>query len=1182
MIDHIIEGSVRNRVFVLLLAGMAAVIGTWALLETPVDAIPDLSDVQVIVYTEYPGQAPQVVEDQVTYPMATAMLAVPYAKDVRGYSFFGFSMVYVIFEDGTDLYWARSRVLEYLNVVQGRLPEGATPQLGPDATGVGWVYEYTLADFTPRTEVLRAKLDINGDHTVDDTELPFPDDPDNAHLFTEQALRELFSVDEPPTKARSAEEWTETTLKYLVDGFDRDGDKRISRGELRRAANFRGVSLDRLRSVQDWYLRYDLMGVDGVAEVASVGGFVRQYQVVVDPEKLRAFGVSLQTVKMAIKDANLDVGGRLIEMAETEYMVRGQGYIRSVEDLETIPIGLDAEQHAPILLSQVARVQMGPEVRRGLVDMNGEGEVVTGVVILRFGENARKAIQKVEERLEELKRGLPEGVEIHVSYDRSGLIDRAVNTLRDKLLEEMIVVALICAVFLLHIRSSLVAIFTLPLGVLLSFIAMYMLGLNANIMSLGGIAIAVGVMVDASVVMVENMHKHRERDPDKDQATLVIEASKEVGPALFFSLLIVTVSFLPVFALEQQEGRLFRPLAFTKTFAMGFSSILAVTVIPVLMYYLVRGNIRPESKNPLSRFFTWVYRPIIRGVLRSPLPVLAVGLLVALGTAWPYSQLGSEFMPPLNEGDLLYMPTTPPGISITAARDLLQETDRIIAKHPQVAHVLGKIGRADTATDPAPLTMIETTILLTPDEEWPEGKTIEDVISELDSMVQMPGVTNAWTMPIKTRIDMLATGIKTPVGIKLLGDDLEELSRVGTEIEGVLQGVEGTASVYSERVVGGNFIDIRVRRADAARYGLNVRQIQEVITSAIGGMNVTETVEGLERYPVNVRYPRALRGDLEALREVAVQTPLGHSVPLGQVADIAVTKGPPAIKSENARRTAWIYVDLTTSDVGGYVERAREVVDTQVRLPEGVSIVWSGQYEYMQRANERLKVVVPITIAIIFILLYAHFRQIGETVMVMVGTIVFAPIGGIWLLYLAGYNMSVAAGVGFIALSGLAAETGVVMIVYLDEAYERFKRDGRMSGVADLKEAILEGAVDRVRPKLMTVSTTMIGLLPIMFGTETGTRVMKRIAAPMVGGLVSSTLLTLVIIPAFYLLWKGFLLRRDLREQGLSTPPTPQESTAPPPITHDAGEKRDGAEVPHDGAAHDGAAVEHPAGDVEP
>ncbi len=1126
MIDSIIESSVRNRFFVLLLAALAVVLGLWALKETPVDAIPDLSDVQVIVYTEYPGQAPQVVEDQVTYPLSTAMLAVPYAKDVRGYSFFGFSMVYIIFEDGTDLYWARSRVLEYLNFVQGKLPKGVTPALGPDATGVGWIYEYSLADFSPRTGVLQDKFDQNGDHTVSDQELPAPDEGD---LYSDAMLHELFSVETPPTKAASPAAWADESVHFLHQAFDRDGDDRISTHELSRAANFRGVSLDKLRSVQDWYLRYDLMGVDGVAEVASVGGFVRQYQVEVDPEKLRAFGVSLQQIKTAIQDANMDVGGRLIEMAETEYMVRGQGYIRSLADLETIPIALDPGQHVPILLSQVARVQMGPEMRRGLVDMNGEGEVVTGIVIMRFGENARQVIIDVKERLEELQSGLPEGVEVHVSYDRSSLIDRAIQTLQDKLLEEMLVVALVCMVFLLHIRSSLVAIFTLPVGVLLSFIAMKLLGLNANIMSLGGIAIAVGVMVDASVVMVENMHKHRERDPDKDQATLVIEASKEVGPALFFSLLIVTVSFLPVFTLEQQEGRLFGPLAFTKTFAMGFSAILAITVIPVLMFYLVRGNIRPESKNPLSRLFIWIYRPIIGLVMKAPLAVLALGVGIAAATIWPMSQLGNEFMPPLNEGDLLYMPTTPPGISVTAARDLLQETDRIITQHPQVAHVLGKIGRAETATDPAPLTMIETTILLTSPETWPDDKTIEDVISELDGMVQIPGVTNAWTMPIKTRIDMLATGIKTPVGIKLLGDDLAVLSAVGAEIEGVLQGVEGTASVYSERVVGGNFIDIRVRRQDAARYGLNIRQVQDVIMSAIGGMNVTETVEGLERYPVNVRYPRELRGDLDALRRVAVHTPLGHTVPLSQVADIAVTKGPPAIKSENARRTAWIYVDLTTTDVGGYVENARAVVEREVRLPEGVSLVWSGQYEYMQRANERLTIVVPITIAIIFILLYAHFRQLGETVMVMIGTIVFAPIGGIWLLYLADFNMSIAAGVGFIALAGLAAETGVVMIVYLDEAYERFKSEGRMTSMDDLKQAIAAGAVDRVRPKLMTVATTMIGLLPIMFGTETGTRVMKRIAAPMVGGLVSSTVLTLVLIPALYLIWKGFLLRRELR-----------------------------------------------------
>ena len=1128
MIEHIIEASVRNRVFVLLVGFLIGLVGFWTVKNTPVDAIPDLSDVQVIVYTEYPGQAPQVVEDQVTYPLTTAMLAVPYAQDVRGYSFFGFSLVYIIFEDGTDLYWARSRVLEYLNVVQGRLPDGATPQLGPDATGVGWVYEYTLADFSPRAEVLRATLDTDGDNTVSEDELPAPADGDR---YSEQQLRELFESQPSPVHEAHPGRFVDDAMHYIVECFDRDNDGRIDRAELGRAANFRGVSLQRLRSLQDWYLRYDLMGLSGVSEVASVGGFVKQYQVEVDPEKLRAYGLNLMQVRTAIQRANQDVGGRLIEMAETEFMVRGQGYITSLEDLETIPVGMDASEHVPVLLSQIARVQIGPDVRRGLVDMNGEGEVVTGVVLLRFGDNALQVIDRVKERLEELKPGLPEGVEVHTSYDRSELIERAVHTLQSKLTEEMIVVALICVIFLLHLRSAFVAILTLPVGVLMAFIAMYLLDINANIMSLGGIAIAVGVMVDASVVMVENLHKHRERHPDADQAELVIASSKEVGPALFFSLLIVMVSFLPVFTLEQQEGRLFAPLAWTKTFAMGFSSLLAITVIPALMVYLVRGHIRPEADNPLSRIFIRGYRPIIHFALRRPLLIIGAGLAIAAATIWPYSKLGNEFMPPLNEGDLLYMPTTPPGISITAARELLQETDRIIAQHPQVKHVLGKIGRAETATDPAPLTMIETTILLTDQETWPEGKTIEDVSNELNEMVNVPGVTNAWTMPIKTRIDMLATGIKTPVGIKLLGDDLDVLADVGEQIEGVLQGVEGTASVFSERVVGGNFVDIRVRREDAARYGLNVADVQLVITSAIGGMEITETVEGLERYPVNLRFPRELRSDLESLREVAVPTPMGHTVPLSQVADIEVTKGPPAIKSENARRTAWIYVDLSTDDVGGYVENAREIVEREVPLPDGVSLSWSGQYEYMERANAKLRVVVPITIAIIFILLYMHFRQLGETAMVMLGTLVFAPIGGVWLLYLAGFNLSVAAGVGFIALAGLAAETGVVMIVYLDEAVERFREEGRMNAIADLKEAITEGAVDRVRPKLMTVATTMIGLLPVMFGTETGTRVMKRIAAPMVGGLVSSTILTLVLIPSIYLLWKGFTLRRELSSE---------------------------------------------------
>ncbi len=1131
MIDRIIEASLRNRVFVLLMTVMAAAAGVWALRSTPVDALPDLSDVQVIVLSEYPGQAPGVVEDQVTYPLTSAMLSVPYARTVRGYSFFGFSLVYVIFEDGTDLYWARSRVLEYLNVVGRRLPQGVSPQLGPDATGVGWVYEYTLSDFSPRAEVLRAGLDADGDGAVDATELPAPRegievDGGTRQVYAQAQLAQLFQGG-----SSRSERFVEDSLRFVVEAFDRDADARISQEELSQAANFRGLDLAQLRSLQDWYLRYDLMSLQGVSEVASVGGFVRQYQVEVAPEKLRAFGVSLGQVREAIQRSNLDVGGRVVELAEREFMVRGRGTIASVEDLETAPVGVDPETHAPILLSQVARVQLGPEARRGIVELNGQGEVVTGIVLLRFGENALQVIERVEERLQSLKKGLPPGVELHVSYNRASLIERAIDTLKVKLLEEMAVVALICVLFLLHMRSALVAIFTLPVGVLMSFSVMRLFNINADIMSLGGIAIAIGVMVDASVVMVENLHKHRERHPHRSQLRLAVDASKEVGPALFFSLAIITVSFLPVFSLQAQEGRLFKPLAWTKTFAMGASTILSITVIPVLMYYLVRGRIVREEKNPLSRLFIALYRPLIRAVLRWPRTTVLAAVVLLGVTLFPYSRLGSEFMPPLNEGDLLYMPTTPPGISITKARELLQQTDKIIASHPQVEHVLGKVGRAETATDPAPLSMIETTIILTDPETWPDGVSIETIAADLDRMVDFPGLTNAWTMPIKTRIDMLATGIKTPIGIKLLGDDLEELNALGERIEAMLRELPGTASVYSERATGGGYIDIDVRRADAARYGLSVADVQDVVRTAIGGMNLTWTVEGLERYPVNLRYPRELRNDTEALRRVAVPTPMGHDVPLSHVADIGFSRGPPVIKSENARRTTWIYVDLdkeTTEgrDLGGYVRSARQAVDRQVSLPPGVSMVWSGQYEYMERAAQRLSAVIPLTLGIIVILLYAHFRRLGETVIVMT-TLPFALVGGIWLMFLMGFNMSVAVGVGFIALAGLAAETGVVMLVYLEEAIDRFQAEGRLRSQQDLKAAITEGAVDRVRPKLMTVATTMIGLMPIMFGTETGTRVMKRIAAPMVGGLLSSAILTLLIIPAVYLLWRGFQLRRE-------------------------------------------------------
>ncbi len=1032
IVASIIEGSIRNRVMVLIGLVMLLAGGIWAMVTTPVDAIPDLSDVQVIVVSDHPGQAPQVVEDQVTYPVATALLSVPYASNVRGYSFFGLSMVYVIFEDGTDLYWARSRVAEALDAATDRLPGGVHPRLGPDATGVGWVYEYSLTS----------------------------------------------------------------------DRHD----------------------LAELRSLQDWYLRYELTALEGVSEVASVGGFVRQYQVEVDPEKMRAHGVSLAQVKRAIQRSNSDTGGRLLEIAETEFMVRSEGYLRSVDDLELVPVGVDPESHTPVLLSQIAHIHLGPQMRRGLVEMNGEGEVVTGIVVMRSGENALDVIRRVEERLGELTDGLPEGVEIHTSYDRSTLIHRAIDNLTTKLLVEMLVVALVIALFLLHLRSSLVAILTIPTGVLASLLVMRLLGINANIMSLGGIAIAVGVMVDASVVMVENLHKHRERSPDLPQLELVTRAAREVGPALFFSLLIITVSFLPVFTLQQQEGRLFAPLAWTKTFAMASSAVLAITVVPVLMYYLVRGRIRPERHHPITRLTIALYRPILRGVLRVPGLTLLAALLLTLVTIWPATRLGTEFMPPLNEGDLLYMPTTPPGISIEEARELLQRTDRIIASHPQVVHVLGKAGRAETATDPAPLSMLETTILLAPPEQWPPGKTIEDVIDELDEMVQFPGLTNSWTMPIRTRIDMLATGIKTPVGVKLMGDDLQELADLAERVEAVLRTHPDTKSVYADRVMGGHYVDIRVDRTEAARYGLTVEDVQDVVRSAIGGMTVTWTVEGLERYPVNVRYPRGLRDDPEALERIAVPTPLGHSVALGQVADIGLSDGPAAIKSENARQTAWVYANLRTTDIGGYVREAREMIDEQVHTPDGVSIAWSGQYEYMQRANRRLALMIPLSLCIIFLLLYAHFRSVVESGLVM-ATLPFALVGGVWLLVLNGYDLSVAVGVGFIALGGLAAETGVVMLVYLDEAYHRWRDEGRLGNVADLREAIVEGAVERLRPKLMTVATTVIGLVPVLMGTEAGSRVMKRIAAPMVGGMVSSMVLTLVVLPAAYLLWRRVQMR---------------------------------------------------------
>jgi copper/silver efflux system protein len=1031
MIEKLIEYSARNRVLVIMLVVFAAVWGAWGMANVPLDAIPDLSDVQVIVFTEWPGRSPDLVEDQITYPVITTMLSAPNVKFVRGQSFFGLSFVYVIFEDGTDMYWARSRVLEYLNEVTNQLPQGVSPTLGPDATGVGWVFQYALVDTS--------------------------------------------------------------------------------------GAN----SLADLRSFQDWSLKFWLESVPGVAEVASVGGYVKQYQVNVDPNRLLAYGIPLPKVIQAIRSSNNDVGGRVIEVAGTEHMIRGRGYIKSVADIETIVLGTNGDG-TPIYIRDIARVEIGPDMRRGAAELDGLGETVGGIVVMRYGENALDVIQRVKDRLHEVEPSLPEGVDVVTVYDRSDLIERAINVLKHELTQEMVIVGIVIVVFLLHVRSALIPIITLPIAVLLSFIPMSYLGLTSNIMSLGGIAIAIGAMVDAAVVLVENAHKHLERweqDGRKENRTdVIIRSATEVGKPIFYSLLIIAVSFAPVFTLEAQEGRLFKPLAFTKNFAMFFAAVLSVTLAPALMTLLIRGRIHSESKHPISRGLIWMYDPVIRLALRFRKSVILATLVVLGLTIPPYLDLGSEFMPPLQEGSILYMPTSVPGMSITVAKNVLHTQDKLIKQFPEVDHVFGKVGRARTATDPAPLSMVETTITLKPESEWRPGMTWDKLIEELDQTLNIPGMPNIWWMPIQTRTEMLATGIRSPIGIKIFGPDLEGIEQVAIEIEQVVKNIPGTRSAFAERVTGGNFIDFEVDREASARYGLNVEQVEMVIQTAIGGMNVSQTIEGRERYPINVRYARELRDNLDDLARVLVPTPSGAQIPIGQLADIRTVTGPPMIRDESAQLVGFVFVDITGRSLGEYVAEAKQIVRDRVDIPAGYRVAWGGQFEYMERAKSKLKVVVPVTLFIIFFLLYMNFKSIGDTLIVMLA-VPFSLVGSVWLLWLLDYNMSVAVWVGVIALVGVAAETGVVMLVYLDEAWERHKAEGK--GTAqDLYAAVVEGAVQRVRPKMMTVGTTILGLLPIMLGAGAGSDVMKRIAAPMVGGLLTSILLTLVIIPVIYYIWK--------------------------------------------------------------
>jgi len=1061
MLEKIIEWSIKNRFLVILLTVLAIGWGTYSLFSTPVDAIPDLSDVQVIIFTESQGQSPRIIEDQITYPLTTSLVSVPGAKVVRGYSFFGYSLVYVIFEDGTDIYWARSRVLEYLNYAQKKLPPGVVPTLGPDASGVGWVYEYALTS-----------------------------------------------------------------------------DKR---------------SLQELRSYQDWYLKFGLASVQGVSEVASIGGYVKQYQVTVNPAKLQAYNIPISAIEMAIKNGNSDAGGEVIEIAEMEFMIRGLGYIKSIDDIKRIPVSLGTMpassrasdggmggaatsppslssigKGAPIRIGDVADVALGPEMRRGLSDLDGKGEAAGGIVVMRYGQNARTVIKSLEKKLDELKAGLPSDVKIIPVYNRSALIDRAVDNLAHKLLEEILVVALVCAIFLFHARSAMVAVFTLPTAILISFIIMRNQGLNANIMSLGGIAIAIGAMVDAAIIMIENAHKHIEHNnlmPPAERLShwdLILKASKEVGPALFWSLLVITVSFIPVFTLQAQEGRLFKPLAFTKTYAMGAAALLAVTIVPVLMGYFIRGKIRPEEHNPINRFLIRTYHPAVQWILKHPKSIISAAIFVVAISILPFTRLGSEFMPPLYEGDLLYMPTTMPGVSVTKAKQLLQQTDKIIASFPEVERVFGKAGRAETATDPAGLDMLETVIMLKPEKEWRKGMTPEKLIEQLDAAIKFPGLTNSWTMPIKTRTDMLSTGIKTPVGIKISGANLDTLQEIGQRVEAAVRSAPHTSSAFAERAVGGNYLDVRINRDAAGRYGLNINDVQSVIATALGGMSITTTVEGLERYTVNLRYSRELRDNIESIKHVLVSGPGGIQVPLGEIADIAPSKGPMVIRSEGSRPNAWVFVDVRGIDLGTYVKQAQRIVNQHVQLPTGYSITWSGEWEYMQRSQKRLMVVIPLTLFIIFIILFLNTRSIIKTSIVFLA-VPFSLVGAFWFLFLLGYNMSLAVWVGIIALAGLDAETGVVMLLYLDHAFDAAKKKGKLT-LDSLKEAIDHGAVKRVRPKIMTASVIIAGLLPIMWSHGTGSDVMKRIAAPMVGGVITSVIMELVVYPAIFFLWK----RKDI------------------------------------------------------